>query len=53
VSVRKILLCENVAVIPEETSTIVFNNGIPNGCIGSIPNGGQTQPIQIEGDIAI
>jgi len=31
VSTRSILRCENVAVTPDETSTIVFNNGIPNG----------------------
>jgi hypothetical protein len=30
----------------------VFNNGIPNGCIGVMPKGGHTQPIQIEGEIA-
>jgi len=52
VSTRRILLCEKVAVTPEDTNTIVFKSGIPNGCIGSIPKGGQTQPIQIEGEIA-
>jgi len=52
VSVLNMLLCEKVAVTPEDTNTIVFNNGIPNGCIGSIPIGGQTQPIQIDGEIA-
>jgi hypothetical protein len=38
-------------LIPEERSNTVFNNGKPNGLTTCIPTGGQTQPIQIEGDI--
>jgi len=36
--------------MPEETKITVFRNGSKNGSNGVIPSGGQTQPIQIEGD---
>jgi hypothetical protein len=38
-----------VTATPEEIRMIVFNSGSPQGLIVSIPTGGQTQPIQIEG----
>jgi len=41
--------CVQVIVTPEERSITVFNNGRPHGSRGSIPIGGQTQPILIAG----
>jgi hypothetical protein len=41
-----------VAAIPEDTKIIVFNKGNKKGFKGVIPAGGQTQPIQIEGERA-
>jgi len=35
----------NVTVTPEANKTPVFNSGIEKGLIGSIPAGGQVQPI--------
>ena len=45
----KIARCVQVIVTPEERSITVFNNGKPHGSSGSIPTGGQTQPILIAG----
>ena len=42
--------CAHVTVTPDDNRIIVFNNGSIHGFIGRIPNGGQTQPIQIVGD---
>lgn len=48
-SPAKIDLWAWVTATPEEIRMIVFNSGSPQGLIVSIPTGGQTQPIQIEG----
>lgn len=42
--------CENVRLTPDDNKIIVFINGKAHGFIGTIPSGGQTAPIQIEGD---
>jgi len=44
-------LCAQVAVTPDDNKIAVFSNGKPQGLIGWIPSGGQTQPIQILGEI--
>ena len=41
------------ALIPEEIKIIVFNKGNKKGFNGSIPTGGQVQPIHIDGEIDI
>lgn len=45
-----IALCAQVTVTPDDNKIAVFNKGNPQGLIVWIPNGGQTAPIQIEGD---
>ena len=42
-------LCDHVKLIPEDKSIIVFKNGKCHKLIISIPTGGHTAPIQIEG----
>ena len=41
--------CASVNVKPDDKSNIVFKKGSPHGFKTSIPAGGQTAPIQIEG----
>jgi hypothetical protein len=45
-----IALCAHVTVTPEDNKIAVFNKGSAQGLIVWIPKGGQTAPIQIDGD---
>jgi len=44
-------LCAHVAVTPDDRRIAVLSKGNPHGLIGWIPKGGQTQPIQILGEM--
>jgi hypothetical protein len=46
-----ILLCAQVILIPEDNKINVFKKGKPHGFETSIPSGGQTAPIKIDGII--